>query len=368
MDVTPIPGASLFVAPPSKCDEFHRLNKVNFGVSIFILFGILVSYLPQHYRIIARRSSEGLSPYFVLLGTTSGTCAFFNILTLQGSRDAIACCAGAEGGIPAFACGAALMGIAQVGVQWACFFVIMLLFLIFYPRDTDIEQLPDRQPDSPSTMRTSLLTPTTSPAPTHPREPHAHPGAKPPAHPYRLAVLTVALSLTHLLILFLLTLFLYTLAPRALTPFANVLGLCASVLASIQYLPQIVTTFRLRAVHSLSIPMMCIQTPGSFVWAASLAARLGWAGWSAWLVYVVTGCLQGGLLVMGIMFEVRAWRKRKARVESWDADGEGIESYHSGGAGSEGGESEGEADVNERTPLVGSGGRVAKINGQRRLS
>lgn len=51
--------------------------------------------------------------------------------------------------------------------------------------------------------------------------------------------------------------------------------------------------------------MMCIQTPGSFVWAASLAARLGASGWSAWGVYVVTGLLQGTLLVMGIVFEYR---------------------------------------------------------------
>lgn len=48
---------------------------------------------------------------------------------------------------------------------------------------------------------------------------------------------------------------------------------------------------------------MCIQTPGSLVWAASLAQRLGVEGWSAWGVYVVTALLQGTLLVMGIYFE-----------------------------------------------------------------
>ena len=58
--------------------------------------------------------------------------------------------------------------------------------------------------------------------------------------------------------------------------------------------------------------MMCIQTPGSFVWAASLAARLGKEGWSAWGVYVVTGCLQGSLLVMGIYFELLERKRRKA--------------------------------------------------------
>lgn len=48
---------------------------------------------------------------------------------------------------------------------------------------------------------------------------------------------------------------------------------------------------------------MCIQTPGSLIWAGSLAARLGAEGWSTWGVYVVTACLQGTLLVMAVYFE-----------------------------------------------------------------
>jgi hypothetical protein len=71
-------------------------------------------------------------------------------------------------------------------------------------------------------------------------------------------------------------------------------------------------------VGSLSIPMMLIQTPGSFVWAGSLAARLGVEGWSTWGVFLVTGCLQGCLLFMGIYFEVQA-RKGKQNTE-----GEGV--------------------------------------------
>jgi len=80
----------------------------------------------------------------------------------------------------------------------------------------------------------------------------------------------------------------------------------ATALAGIQYLPQIWMTWHLGHVGSLSIPMMLIQTPGSFVWSGSLAVRLGIEGWSTWGVFLVTGCLQGCLLVMGICFEVKA--------------------------------------------------------------
>lgn len=58
---------------------------------------------------------------------------------------------------------------------------------------------------------------------------------------------------------------------------------------------------------------MCIQTPGSFVWVGSLAGRLGIAGWSTWGIYLVTGVLQGGLLVMAIWFEIRDRRERKSK-------------------------------------------------------
>ncbi len=83
-----------------------------------------------------------------------------------------------------------------------------------------------------------------------------------------------------------------------------------------QYFPQLHTTFKLKAVGSLSIPMMLIQTPGSFVWAGSLAARMGWGGWSAWGIYVVSGCLQGTLLMMALSYEMAKRRFGK------DGDGE----------------------------------------------
>ena len=122
-----------------RCADLRNPSTVNFSLSMysllstsvigvsllifhpsFILAGILVSYLPQHYRLISRRSSAGISPYFVLLGTTSGTCAFANILNIYDSRHALSCCKELSG----FECAAALLGIAQIGIQWACFTVM----------------------------------------------------------------------------------------------------------------------------------------------------------------------------------------------------------------------------------------------------
>jgi hypothetical protein len=118
-------------------------------------------------------------------------------------------------------------------------------------------------------------------------------------------------------------------APDHLQGWANFLGVLSTILASIQYFPQIWTTYQLKRVGSLSIPMMCIQTPGSFLWSASLASRLGPAGWSAWGVYLVTGTLQGTLLVMGSYFEYNHAKKEREELEVGTAQGNGtVQSEH----------------------------------------
>jgi hypothetical protein len=61
--------------------------------------------------------------------------------------------------------------------------------------------------------------------------------------------------------------------------------------------------------------MMCIQTPGSFIWAISLASRQG-TKWSSWITFVVTGVLQGVLLVMCIIWELKDRKERRRMVGS----------------------------------------------------
>lgn len=254
----------------ARCRELAHPDMINFAVSVFLVLGILVSYLPQHYKIISRRSSRGLSPLFVLLGTVSGTASIANMLTLPESTRDMACCKD----IGNFPCAAALLGIAQIGVQWTCFFFIMLLFLIFFPRN---------------------------PQPSDENSPHALPT-------WKEAVLVLALSLAFFVVALLGSIIFVYAFPSHTRAWANFLGILGTTLAAIQYIPQIMTTWKLQETGSLSVPMMCIQTPGSFVFAASLAVRLGPGGWSAWGLFILTGCLQGCLLTLSLYF---IWRDRQ---------------------------------------------------------
>ncbi|OJD21828.1 hypothetical protein ACJ73_06831 [Blastomyces percursus] len=166
---------------------------------------------------------------------------------------------------------------------------------------------------------------------------------------FRIALIVTAICILQTISTAIVTIIIVVAHPNQREFCANIFGICAAVLASIQYFPQIYTTFRLRRVGSLSIPMMCIQTPGSLVWAASLAARLGTEGWSSWGVYVVTALLQGTLLIMGIYFEYINPSKAESDVNSeenpvTDSGANGIVAYRNNE----------ENNPSEETPLLQS--------------
>ncbi|KAK0641751.1 hypothetical protein B0T16DRAFT_335775 [Cercophora newfieldiana] len=254
------------------CDDLRDINVVNLIVSISIVIGMLISYLPQHVRIIKRGTSEGISPYFILLGTTSATSAFGNILLLPQSRRDVACCKELE----TFHCVAGLLGITQLGIQWICFTFIFVLFLVFFRYN------PEQDPDNEELGE----------------------GEESPR--WQTALLVAVLTLLHGLAVIVITGILTTVAPEKLGIWANTLGIMAALLAAVQYLPQIWMTYHIKHVGSLSIPMMCMQTPGGFIFAGSLFARLGWAGWSSWGIFVLTASMQGILLYMAIYYEMAA--------------------------------------------------------------
>nr|OQO23139.1 hypothetical protein B0A51_10097 [Rachicladosporium sp. CCFEE 5018] len=304
---------------PSLADHCSKLANPNVfavGLAGFLVLGILVSYIPQHAKIITRRSSEGLSPWWVLLGGLSSIAAIGNILTLPSSRDDIHCCKELSGG----ACAAALLGVAQIGCQWACFMFVVMLFLIFFPEAPDM---------------TSSAASITSTAPPKRRD----------------ALIVGVSTLVCLLTVGIASIAIVAVTPHHTQAWANLLGIVAGALSAVQYLPQIWYTFRLGDIKSLSIITMLIQVPGAFVFAFSLWLRVGWEGWSTWLVYIITGLLQGTLLGLAISYWLARHRADKDRANDlYDSD----ESPDAVDGAAE------EHQASERTALLGSRRGTAK--------
>jgi uncharacterized protein with PQ loop repeat len=69
------------------------------------------------------------------------------------------------------------------------------------------------------------------------------------------------------------TTFFRLLTDKPVSGWATFLGVSSALLAAIQYLPQLVHTYRIKLVGALSIATMIMQSPGSVFFVISIALR-----------------------------------------------------------------------------------------------
>ncbi|KAI9280686.1 hypothetical protein BY458DRAFT_500057 [Sporodiniella umbellata] len=263
---------------PKQCVPLN--DKTNLLISLFLCVGLIISYLPQHYRIIANKTSEGFSAWFLLLGVVSSTSSMLNIVLLQW--DAIVCCKSLSTG----ACLEGLMGIFQIGFQWVMFCLVFVLFLVYFPENKK------REPHPPSSLALEI------PSKIQP----------PLSEEWKVSIWVATVCIGHLAISFFISVLLLAIVGgpenRLTNYWAAFLGILSMILASLQYLPQIWKTWNSKTVGALSIPMMMLQTPGTALFVYSLVVRPG-TNWTAWITYLVTGILQGTLLTLCITWHFR---------------------------------------------------------------
>ncbi|KAG8908290.1 hypothetical protein FRB99_007824 [Tulasnella sp. 403] len=281
---------------PELCQFDH--DTASLIIQTFLLIGIVISYLPQHIRIIAQGSSEGFSPWFLLLGSTSASSGLINVIALQW--ESMKCCKHVD----ALLCYESLGGIEIVGLQWFVFTVILVLFLIYFP--PHLKYVEYRATAHPG----------------HPKNCECEPCEAARAGPqinttpeWKLAVVLAWVVAIHFsLCLFITVILLYSspAAPDGVPServflWTTFLGLCSTSLAFIQYTPQLLHTYRTKLVGALSIPAMAIQSPGAALMVYTIAIKPG-TNWTSWLVYAAAGMLQSTLLVMCLFWKARQRR------------------------------------------------------------
>lgn len=230
---------------------------LNFVFSLLITFGIFLSYVPQYIRIYNKKTSEGLSVNFLLLGSCSLMFTLTNIILISSS--ARYCCR--IGALALFNCLNSQLNLLQIGLQCTCAIMILVLVITF-----------------------------TKGSVTQDKEEYAR-----IINVGRLVVVHGVASLVQIIVAF------ATDRP-VLLALAQFNGLMSTLLTIIKYVPQIVTTYKLKHPGTLSIGMMCIQTPGGFIFTATLFFTKG-SHWSSWVSYFVAATLQGLLLSLCIYYE-----------------------------------------------------------------
>jgi len=290
-------------------------------------------------------------------------------------------------------------GIVQLGLQWLLFTMILVLYMIYYPphlkyRHSALGSTLDGDGACDMHDTRPLLSGTSKPTITRSAD-------------WWLSIVLAWVVAAHLFFILLTTLYLLASIPtapttnpsvplpHAISSWATFLGVSSALLSGIQYAPQLVHTFRMKIVGALSIPMMCIQTPGAAIMVLSIALRPG-TNWTSWVMFAVSGIMQGSLLVMCILW---TFRQRRLGIDEF---GNPLASLHSSSSDStaEGGgdagvpglvaeedddpakmrmvleaalesaveadvreEREAEQDVGEETPLLGSPSSSKELGG-----
>ncbi|KAH3660667.1 hypothetical protein OGATHE_004999 [Ogataea polymorpha] len=104
------------------CAIYQNPSGFGFLIGSLLALGIYVSYIPQHLKIVNRRTSEGLSPLFLLLGSTSGFSSLVNLLLV--SSPARKCCLT---DLNKFQCIYSQLGLIQVAAQAIGYSLILIL-------------------------------------------------------------------------------------------------------------------------------------------------------------------------------------------------------------------------------------------------
>ncbi|KAH0831039.1 hypothetical protein J3R83DRAFT_13543 [Lanmaoa asiatica] len=290
--------------PPTRTCHFKSDWTAN-GLAAILIYGLFISYIPQHLRIIRAGTSIGFSPWFLLLGSTSSAAAMLNMYVGRffvgvadiGSRitlqyPVIRCCTQVSLG----KCMEQTAGVFQVGVQWFLFTMILVLYMLYYPPNLKYIQLD---------------------IDTHDARPIHHIHTKLKSSEWRLSVIVSWIVFLHLATVTVTTFVLLVTSPPSpdptvphppqITLWATFLGVTSGLLAGVQYAPQLIRTYHLKLVGALSIPMMVIQSPGGIVMAVSIAIRPG-TDWTSWVMYAVSAVMQACLLFMCFAWKIRQRR------------------------------------------------------------
>ncbi|KAK5686576.1 hypothetical protein LTS10_002696 [Elasticomyces elasticus] len=283
--------------PLGQCDHLAEPSIPQFTLSCALMGWLLICYIPQWARIVNRKSAEGLSTFFIFLGSIGGICAVGNIMMIPSSAVEIGCCRTNT----RFACISSLLGMLQVIFGIACFWVVLFMY-VYYSEEEAEAELYGRRPSVSGPNRTRRRA--------------------------RRAWIVLLAACGFAFAVLLISAIIGNRFPWYSQTWANMLGIALTVCACTQWIPQILTTWHLGHLGSLSLTGMCLQTPYTWIFCISMMLRVGLQGWSVWIVYVLVGSAQLVLIAMGIIFAYRPSNtSQEAKSPGPVEDSEGWNAY-----------------------------------------
>jgi len=224
----------------------------DYGLGWVLIVGTIVSYLPQHVKIWQMRSHEGLSFMAFGIGNIVAFTSLSNYMALE-YKGTFWCCGE---GVALLDCTGAYLAFLQLVLIYICQHVIILLYVIYYDHEFAHKNEKIAGTDYRSTLKWCLVT-----------------------------AVFEAVTSGALVLLFIF----YGVDSDIVYGYGiGMMGLCG-VLSCVQLLPQIIETFKMKQVGSLSIPTVAIQAVGCALTCINLAPHGSWEIWTPYAVQTVIG-------------------------------------------------------------------------------
>eukprot|EP00013_Stygamoeba_regulata_P021587 CAMPEP_0177647322 /NCGR_PEP_ID=MMETSP0447-20121125/10237_1 /TAXON_ID=0 /ORGANISM="Stygamoeba regulata, Strain BSH-02190019" /LENGTH=347 /DNA_ID=CAMNT_0019149897 /DNA_START=343 /DNA_END=1382 /DNA_ORIENTATION=+ len=314
------------------CVEAADKPPVVWGLGLLLTIGIVVTYIPQFISLIKLRDSTGLSYFSLLLWNLS--CFFLVLGALITEWDTVMCCSE----VSFLQCNSILLQFYQLGIGWVNVFPLYILAVVFYPtvavtapaaathffaRDEDIEEeeslLQRNEADSATGYSVSFELDSIYADGPLSRLKLQWRGVQRSLHTHnhRITLVSLALYLAAMPALAAVgftLLYTYGVSHTSTQAFASALGVVAALMNVLYLLPQLVETVRIQSSGSLSILMLLLQAPGSFLCVVFNFAY--GSGWATMLPYFLAGVQQTMLCCLCIFYKYRArykeWRMKRS--------------------------------------------------------
>lgn len=235
------------------------------SLGLFLIVGTVISFLPQHYSLLRRRSHLGISFMWLWINNLGNFCNTFNDVLDQWKN--IECCSQ----IGPWQCTEMLLVFLQLGINWCCIFFVFVLALVFFDYSGTVESYNQRL--------TAWLG-------------------------FVFYIFLVGFGIGMALVF---TLFMDPYANPA-RGYSYTLGIVSAIIPVFVWTPQLYTTYKLKGPGSLSLTMQVIQTPGSFI----LAFNQIWSGqWLVGMTAAISGFEQLLLVLMCTYFLCKEWLKNR---------------------------------------------------------
>jgi len=300
---------------PSEC-KYEEKHWFAYALGIFLIVGVFVSWASQHIAILRSKSSQGISWVTIFLANVSTSCNTINVI-LEDFNKTIRCC----GIFGTSHCNEALLSTYQIASGWINSVFVFILILIYFPKDilksesiviNSRSVTPFHSSDSKGSISSYESVPNFDT--THLTVKKVETG--PNYIQKRRGIIAFIIYILFCLILFPgISVLLYSIYGGSdsspTIKFAFSLGILSTVCNVLQYTPQIIKTLFEKEVGSLSIVMLLLQAPGSFM-VVVFQGVLYKENVSTWLPFFITGIQQVILLTICIVFELRKRRQAKS--------------------------------------------------------